>query len=267
MKVQFVSHIKQMFQLAQEIVKGPLLIEETGAINVKGDRSIGMDVRIEELLINYIKNNNLPVNIFSEEQGIITYHPNPEYIVAFDPLDGSTNYKIGKNILPFGLLIAFYDGINPKLENVIAAGAIEYTRNLTWVFNGQTTTDNKDKSVILKADWLIHQSTPVYLDLYYKEGYDLYQPLAQQIFVRNTGSTIGNLSYLLSNVAAGLGGVCMRAEEIGAVYALVKGAQGFVVDNEGKDLGERSFNPETTYPILAGSKNVIEFCISKLQKS
>lgn len=265
MKEQFILHIKQMFQLAQEAVKGPALVEETGAVNVKGDRSIGMDVRIEELLIDYIKKNNLPVNIFSEEQGIVTFHPKPEYMVAFDPLDGSTNYKLGKSILPFGLLIAFYEGVNPNLENVVAAGAIEYTRNLAWFFDGQTTTDNDGKPVVLKTDWPIHQSTPLYLDLYYKEGYDLYQPLAQQIFIRNAGSTIGNLSYLLSNVAAGLGGVCMRAEEIGAVYALVKGTQGIAVDHEGKDLGERGFNPDTTYPILAGNKNIVEFCISKFK--
>lgn len=253
-----------MCRIAGEAIKGPALIEETGDVNAKGDRSIGMDVRIEGLLIEYIKNNNLPVTVFSEEQGLIRVHSNPEFMVAFDPLDGSTNYKIGKGLLPFGLMIAFYEGINPKLKDVIAAGAIEYTRNLAWFFDGETTVNQDGEVVVLSSDWPIQQSTPVYLDLYYKEGYNLYQPLAQQIFVRNTGSTIGNLSYVLSNVAAGLGGVCMRAEEIGAVYALIKGARGLTVDHDGEDLGERDFNSDSTYPILAGSKNIVEFCISKM---
>ncbi|HBD02005.1 MAG: Inositol monophosphatase [Microgenomates group bacterium GW2011_GWC1_46_16] len=264
MKVQFVPHLKRMFEIAQEAIKGPALVEETGEVNVKGDRSIGMDVRIEELLIGYIKRNNLPVTIFSEEQGLINFHSNPEFMVAFDPLDGSTNYKIGKGLLPFGLLVAFYEGVNPKLKNVIASGAIEYTRDLAWFFDGERTMDQNGKAVILNSNWPIQQSTPVYLDLYYKDGYNFYAPLAQQIFVRNTGSTIGNLSYVLSNVAAGMGGVCMRAEEIGAVYSLIKGAKGLVLDHEGKDLGEVDFNPDTTYPILAGSKNIVEFCLSKI---
>lgn len=265
MKKQFIPHIKEMFLIAQKTVKGPALVEETGAVNVKGERSIGMDVRIEELLIDYIKKNNLPVTIFSEEQGLIRIHPKPEFMVTFDPLDGSINYKIGKGLLPFGTLITFYEGINPKLKNVISAGAIEYTRNLAWFYEGGTTADQNGESVELSSDWPIHQSTPICLDLYYKEGYDLYHPFAQQIYIRNTGSTVGNLSYVLSNVAAGLGGVCMRAEEIGAVYALVKGAKGVVLDHEGKDLGERDFDPDTTYPILAGSKNIIEFCVSKIK--
>ena len=267
MNDQLVTHIKAIFNLAQEAIKGPALIAETGAVNAKGDHSIGMDVRIEELVINYIKENNLPVNIFSEEQGTITFHPNPEFTVACDPLDGSTNYKIGKGLLPYGLLIAFYAGTKLKLKDVVAAGAIEYTRNLSWFFDGQNTTDTKGNLISLKNDWTINRSTPIYLDLYYKEGYDLYQPLAQQIFIRNTGSTIGNLSYVLSNVATGLGGVCMRAEEIGAVYALIKGAKGIAVDHTGKDLGEWDFNPETTYPILAGSKEIIEFCLSKFESN
>ncbi len=264
MKEDFVSHIKAIFQISQEAIAGPALFETTGAVNAKGELSIGMDVRIEELIIEYIKKHNLPVNIFSEEQGIVAFRPDPKFTVVFDPLDGSTNYKIGKNILPFGTLVAVYKGLDPKLENIIAAGAIEYTRNIAWFFDGEKTVDSEGKPVELKSDWPIDPSTPVYLDLYYKQGYDIYQPLAQQIFVRNTGSTIGNLSYVLSNVAAGLGGVCMRAEEIGAVYALIKGAKGIAVNHEGKDLGAEKFNTETVYPILAGSQNVIDFCVLKV---
>lgn len=181
-------------------------------------------------------------------------------------MDGSTNYKKGKTLLPFGVLIAFYQGLDPKLEDVVAAGTIEHTIDLGWLYDGQQTTDLQGNPVELKSDWKIERSTPIYLDLYYKEGYETYAPLAEQIFVRNTGSTIGNLAYVLSNVAAGLGGVCMRAEEIGAVYALVKGAKGIVVNHDGKDLGQEDFHPETTYPILAGSKDVIDFCTTRITK-
>lgn len=267
MKNSLVYHVTEMLRLAKETIKGPALHEETGKINVKGDRTIGMDVKIEEVLIKYIKSNNLPVKIFSEETGVVTFHPSPRFLVALDPLDGSTNYKIGNNLLPFGTLIAFYENIEPRLNQVTAAGAIEYTEGLLWIYDGQRTLDAENNPVTLKTDWPIHQSTPVYLDLYYKEGYEMYRPLPQKIFVRNTGSTIGHLSYVLTNVAAGLGGVCMRAEEIGAVYSLIKGAGGIAVDHEGNDLGVRRFHPEDTYPMLAGSKKVVEFCVSKLNES
>ena len=107
----------------------------------------------------------------------------------------------------------------------------------------------------------------MYLDFYYGDGYKEYFALVQKIWIRNTGSTIGNLSYVLSNVAAGLGGVCMRAEEIGAVYALIKGAGGIAVNNDGVDLGEEFFEPEKTYPLFAGSNSVVEFSIDQMKES
>jgi hypothetical protein len=136
---------------------------------------------------------------------------------------------------------------------------------INWIYDGKDTIDNDGNAVIINSDWKVNQSTPVYLDLYYKEGYDLYQPLAQQIFVRNTGSTIGNISYVLSNIAAGLGAVSMRAEEIGAVYSLIKGSKGTVVNHKGRDLGEYIFDPNNTYPVVAGNKTIVEFCISKIK--
>lgn len=268
MKKKLLYHTAEMLRLGKQVVMSqPLRIEETGAVNAKGDRSIAMDVEVEKAFIDYVQKHKLPVAIFSEEAGTISFDNDPKFLLAFDPLDGSTNYKIGKRLLPFGALIAFYDSLKPKLSNVVAAGAIEYTRDLAWVTDGEKTTDLSGGRVVLKTDWVINRSTPVYLDLYYREGYEKYMALAQKIFIRNTGSTIGNLSYVLSNVAAGLGGVCMRAEEIGAVYTLIKGAGGIAVNNDGFDLGKELFKPEKTYPILAGSKSVIEFSVDQMKES
>lgn len=261
----FSEHIAQMLKLGKKTIKGsPMLTEETGVVNAKGDKSIGMDVEIERVLIEYIKQNNLPVNIFSEEIGTIEFHPNPSHLISFDPLDGSTNYKIGKGIFPYGLLIACFKGLKPKLKDVIAAGAIEYTQDLVWILKNGKTFDQKNNRVILKKDWPIHHSTPIYLDIYYKEGYRAYDSIIPNFFIRNSGSTVGNLSYVLSNIAAGLGGYCMRPEEIGAVVALIKGAGGVTVNHQGKDLGEEEFSPDKTYQILGGCKNIIDFVVKGL---
>lgn len=260
------NHILTMLQLGKELVKAePHLTQETGDVNAKGDRSIQMDVKVEQVLVDYIKENNLPVNIFSEEIGMIEFHPNPTHLIAFDPLDGSTNYKIGKNIYPYGLLIACYQGISPKLGDVITAGAIEYTKDLAWVYSEGKTTNLKGNDVLLRDDWKVHRSTPVYLDLYYEDGYKAYTPLAQKVFIRNQGSTIGNLSYVLSNIAAGMGGICMRPEEIGAIVSLIKGAGGITVNHNGDDIGQETFSPNKTYQILGGAKNIIDFATEQLR--
>jgi len=255
-----------MLALGKNIINSnPLLTEEVGTINVKGDKTIGMDVKIEKALIDYIKKNNIPANIFSEEIGTIKYDGKAEYLIAFDPLDGSTNYKIGKNIYPYGLLVAIYKGGNPKLKDVLVSGAIEYSHDLSWIYSDNQTTDLKESPIKLKNDWVTDRYTPVYLDLYYREGYLAYTPIAQKLSIRNMGSTIGNLSYVLENIAAGLGGVCMRPEEIGAIVSLIKGAGGIAVNHKGEDLGEEEFSPDKTYQILAGAKNVINFALQQIR--
>lgn len=264
----FDEHIRRILLLGKKIISSnPLLTEEVGTTNAKGDKTIRMDVKIEKSIIDYIKTNNIPANIFSEEIGSVKFHSRPQYLIAFDPLDGSINYKIGKNIYPYGLLIAIYRGLTPILNDVIVSGAIEYTHNLCWIYKNKKTYDFEGKLINLSNNWIINESTPVYLDLAYKEGYKNYLPLAQKIFIRNTGSTIGNLSYVLSNIAAGLGGVCMRPEEIGAIISLIKGAGGITINHLGQDLGNEKFSPEKTYRILAGSKNIIEFMMKNLKKT
>lgn len=265
MDKSLLEHVKKMLNIGRKIVvDGPLLTNEIGTTNAKGDHTIEMDKAVEDSLISYIKSNDIPANIFSEEIGEVNYHPDPKYLIAFDPLDGSTNYKIGKNIYPYGLLISIYDGIKPKLSDVIAAGAIEYTQDLSWTFFENQTFDKNNQPIKIKNDWVLDRHTPIFLDLYYKNGYELYRPLAEKLFIRNIGSTIGNLSYLLSNISAGLGGVCMRPEEIGAIYSLIKGVGGISVDHNGNDIGSKTFSPNDAYQILAGSKNVIEFALKQL---
>lgn len=259
------EHVRRMLLLGKEKIKNtPLLTTEVGSINAKGDNTIGMDVLIESTMIDYVKKNHIPANIFSEEIGIIKFHPDPKYLITFDPLDGSTNYKIGKNIHPYGLLIAVFNGLKPKIDDVITSGAIEYVQNLAWIYKNKKTYDINGKEVSLK-EWPIDKSTPIYFDLYYKENYEIYRPFAQKVFIRNTGSTVGNLSYVLFNIAAGLGGASMRPEEIGAVVSLIKGAGGKVVNNKGIDFKEELFSPDKTFQILAGNKKIVEFLVDCLK--
>jgi len=262
-----VKEVKNLLQIAKNTLKGKKLIEKTGKINVKGDVTIGMDVRIEELFLNYIKKQNLPATIFSEEIGAVRFHEKPKLTIAFDPLDGSTNYRVGNELLPYGVLIAVYKGVKPRLKDIICAGALENTKGFMWIYDGKQTKNLINNKVIrIKNDWEIHKSTPVYFDLYYKKAFDTFSTLPEKVHVRWNGSTISSLMYVLSNTAAGMGSVCMRAEEIGAVYGLIRGAGGIVVNADGTDLGEEEFDPKRTYFILGGCEKIVRFCLKEINK-
>ncbi len=261
----FVDHFRAMLALGkQTVLTNPPLTDETGATNVKGDKSIGMDVQVETILLDYIKQNDLPVCVFSEEIGTVQYHPSPTHLIVFDPLDGSTNYKLGKNFLPHGLLIACYAGTKPKLNNIIAAGAIEYTTHQGWIFDGAQTKTINGEPVDLNHDWIISKSTPVNFDLYYPAAYQAFAHLPGKVHVRWSGSNVGSLTYTLSGVSAAMGALLMRPEEIGTMVALIKGAGGKAVDLHGNDLGEEEFSIDRTYAMIAGDKTVVDFIVNNL---
>ncbi len=261
-------HIVQILRLVRKIFKTtPLLTAELNNKNSNGEKSIEMDVKIENQVIEYIKLNKLPYKIFAEENGDVEVCEQPRYYVTFDPLDGSTNYSIGQNLLPYGFLMCIYSGLKPKLSDIVAAGAYEVTTNSVWIYeNGKTYAENKNLININKhinAD----MHTPVYIDLYKKKSYDFYSKIAQKVYIRNTGSTIGNLNLTLSKASKMLAGSVVKPEEIGTVYALIKGAGGLVVTEKGQDLGDLDFSTGRTYDVIAGNPDVVRLILSLLNKN
>lgn len=259
MKVNTVLLVKKLLQIGKQTIKLDLSLEtETGSINKNGDFTIKMDVEIEKRFIDYIVKHNFPLNIYSEEKGFFKFHKDPQFTIVFDPLDGTTNYKINRKVLPFGTLITIYRGLTPCLEDVVAAGAVEYTSNLIWIYDGQKTFDLKGNQIKIKHAWRLDLATPFCLDLYYKNDIQKYLLLMNKLFVRNTGSNAGNLALVLQNAASGLGGSCVKPEEVGAIYGLVKGAGGIIKNFVGEEVDQLQFVFDKTYAILAGSKGVID---------
>lgn len=261
---ELTQHVVQMLNIGRQTIKeNPFLVEEIGTTNTKGDHTLEMDVKLETAFLDYIEENNLPVLVYSEEIGIVRPHPNPEIFVSFDTLDGSRNYRLGLGILPFGSLIAFYRGIKPKLKGVIAAGAIEYTTNRLYLFDNGQTIDENGNEVVLRNDWELDQNTQVYLETY-AEGYGKYRPVGNRLFVKNQGALVSSLIYVLGNAAAAMGGVAVKSEEVGAIYALISGAGGLVVNSKGEGIQNLALDHERKYDILAGDRSTVRLIAEML---
>lgn len=260
-------HIIQIIHLVKDLLdQTPHANQKIESINSNGEHSIAMDLKIENAVVEYIKTNELPYKIFAEEGGDIEVCTNPQFYITFDPLDGSTNYSFGKNLLPYGFLISIYNNLNPKISDVITAGAFEYTTKQMWIFN-QGKTYSIPSNTEVSLDDVIHPDlhTPVYIDLYRKKSYDFYGKIAEKVFIRNTGSTIGNLNLTLSKASTMLAGSIIKPEEIGSLYALIKGAGGKVTDESGEDLGNISFSSNRSYDVIAGNPGIVDFTLQQLR--
>jgi len=112
--------------------------------NMSGDTIKKIDIECNQIFIKYLENNTLNIiGYISEETDTLRYLTNncvdltkEVYIVAFDPLDGSSNYTSNINT---GSIYGIYryNRITSKLINVIHSGYCLYGINSIMVY-----TDN-----------------------------------------------------------------------------------------------------------------------------
>jgi fructose-1,6-bisphosphatase I len=114
--------------------------------NTSGDVIKKIDIDCEKIFINYIEKNMLNIiGYISEETENLTYisdvnidYLKDTYIVAFDPLDGSSNYSSNINT---GSIYAIYkfDKIANKLLDIVHSGYCLYGINSVMVYTDKNS--------------------------------------------------------------------------------------------------------------------------------
>lgn len=98
----------------QEINKAGLLdiAKELGSENIHGENQQILDYIANKRFIRALKNGKETAAIVSEEEEHIihTDHKNAKYVVALDPLDGSSNFKVNG---PVGTIFTVFERISP----------------------------------------------------------------------------------------------------------------------------------------------------------
>jgi hypothetical protein len=99
-----------------------------------------------------------------------------------------------------------------------------------------------------------------FYDLYFVQSWDFGKALIKTMKVRETGSQAGNLLMFLVGISQFCGGPRVAPEEIGTVYALVKGAGGKVTTQTGEDAGALIFGTTSNdrYNIVAGNEKAVD---------
>jgi myo-inositol-1(or 4)-monophosphatase len=77
--------------------------ELTGDTNQYGDKTLLLDKKAEDAIIESIHQLNMPMMILSEERGLIVPEGKPEYLAVIDPIDGSANIERGIPLCSIGI--------------------------------------------------------------------------------------------------------------------------------------------------------------------
>jgi fructose-1,6-bisphosphatase I len=133
----------------REVNKAGLVDEilgETNVHNIQGERQQKLDVYANERFINAMRNQGEVCAVASEEndEHIVFDHPisrNGKYVVAMDPLDGSSNIDVNVSI---GTIYAIYRRLDPEKVTLddflqpgnqqVAAGYVVYGSSTMLVY-------------------------------------------------------------------------------------------------------------------------------------
>lgn len=199
---------------------------------------------------------------------------------CIDPLDGSLNYlRSGATRgLPHSTCITVLNQIDDAtFSDVRTAGVIDLRNADTWMVEGgdmfglpAVTLVNCRLARTCLETKLDLGSQVVIGEMYYPENRELLARAfaGKKGWLRNPGSAAYEMALVASGEAIAY--VCDRQKqhELGAAYALVKGAGGVAVDFEGKDLGSRVYDFKTQTPVvLAANQAIAEQILTLLRKA
>ena len=242
--------------------------------NATGDTQLKLDVLSDEIITKTLSKINLVKELVSEEkEEALKVSGDGEYIVAYDPLDGSSlvdvNFAVGSifgiykgSLNPVNLVASVYSVYGPRTELVIAKDKVElfrFDKNGDFTFASELRLKEKGKLNATggsQKGW--DEKHKELIKSLFDEGYRL----------RYSGAMVSDLHQILlkggglfsypatSDAPKGKLRLSFEVLPFAFIYEL---AGGYAVDNEGKRLLEISLEKvHQTSPCYFGSKYEID---------
>lgn len=272
------------------------LLDITGAFgttNVQGEEQQKLDVIADIRFTRALKNGGEVCAIISEEEDeLIRLNPNSRYVVAMDPLDGSSNIDVNVSI---GTIFSIYRRITPvgspvqmedvlqKGVNQIAAGYILYGSSTMLVYttghgvNGFTHEPSIGEFVLSHSDMKCPDDGTIYS---VNEGsYNSFEPSVQAYIqyckeqkysARYIGSLVADFHrnmlkggiYIYPKTASSPNGKLRLMYESNSLAFIVEQAGGMATTGEKRimDLEPSELHQRT--PLFIGSKKMVEKALS-----
>mgnify|MGYP001192070808 FL=1 len=140
------------------------------SINVDGDLQKPLDIKSDEIIIDYLKKSPVAGYASEEQEGFIDFKNNNEFIVFADPLDGSSNIDVNVSI---GTIFSIMPKNNLLLDKAFTQPGSKQKSSGFFVYGPQTTLfltvgkgtllfaldENIEKFIIINDEVSIPKST------------------------------------------------------------------------------------------------------------
>jgi len=267
-----------------------------GEKNVQGEDQQKLDVIADIRFTRALKNGGMTCAIVSEENSeIIHLNPNCRYVVAIDPLDGSSNIDVNVSI---GTIFSIYKRISPvggpvqeedvlqKGTEQVAAGYILYGSSTMLVYttgsgvHGFTLEPSLGEFVLSHS----HMKCPEDGNIYsINEGYfykfdqwvrDYIEDCKQKgMAARYIGSLVADFHrnmlkggvYLYPNTQKDPNGKLRLLYECNALALIAEQSGGIATDGQQRILEIQPSSFHQRSPLYLGSANLVEHALSYLK--
>jgi fructose-1,6-bisphosphatase I len=185
----------------------------SGGINVTGDVQKKLDVLANEVFINSLKSSQqVSVILSEEEENPIILNENAKYIVAFDPLDGSSNIDANVTI---GSIFGIWkkksqknlqkEDLLQRGSDLVASGYCVYgssTQLITCIdkiVNGYTLDPSLGEFILTHPNLKMPSNTPTYS---INEGNSIYWDFSITEFIKRKKGFYGGKPYSLRYIGS-----------------------------------------------------------------
>lgn len=233
--------------------------------NQFGEQALKADVEAERAVLDVLSTYKIPIRVISEEHGTTDITPNPKYLGVLDGIDGTANYREGRNTLRYASMFGMYTNLDPHYRDYIFSGMMEHVANKLWyaVFGkGSIVLDlNSGDQYMIKPSNIkvFTQACRIYTALSY---HDTFVDRTLEKFLKpykTTESKSSAICYI--DLASGVADLQVettrkRNLEQMVAYGFVREAGAVMKTFRGIDLGTEKyfqFGQETTEGIITAS--------------
>ena len=93
---------------------------ESTVTNQFGEQALRLDWEIEQIVIAHLQKAGLPIRVRAEEHGVLDLGVNPTLTCILDGLDGSTQYRSGRNVNRYGSMVGVFSSLEPTYADYLS---------------------------------------------------------------------------------------------------------------------------------------------------
>jgi len=218
-----------------------------------------LDIAIENGMIEYLREKNFPVSFDGEETRSSKLSENPQGLIVVDPIDGTYNYF--RNFLPYCTIVSIFDFPNPERlgdakwtgildhstgDRVYAKGEKVFLNNKEIRTSGRKTLegDAEDVEASIFLDYGPGRPT---------QDYEKFSNIFRRSWIRNISCAGVHLMSVASGASDAYICPVQKPDELVSGIPLIELAGGAVINFEGERIGDKPYDFNKTYEIIAAS--------------